>query len=131
MELEGYERFGCVVYARRVLDAVDEVLVQWDCSWVASEGAWSEGQVVEILMRGRIVAGKQQVLVQWKCTWIPVEHADAGAVEDYEARCLENTAGEPTVADSCAGGQAIETVAAVGVSTRAMKKAKSTKNNRC
>jgi hypothetical protein len=86
------DRWDCVVIARRMHDGVDEVLVQWDCTWM-DEGGWPEGQVVSELLR-RVVAGKQQVLVQWKCTWVPVTFADAVALEEYEARCLEVVAVE-------------------------------------
>ena len=81
------DRWDCIVIARRTHDGVDEVLVQWDCTWMEEDG-WSEGQVVAELLR-RVVAGKQQVLVQWKCTWEPVAFVDAVALEEYEARCLE------------------------------------------
>ena len=86
------DRWDCAVIARRVHDGVDEVLVQWDCTWM-EEGGWPAGQVIAELLR-RIVAGKQQVLVQWKCTWVPVAFADAGALVEYEERCRGEVAAE-------------------------------------
>ena len=86
------DRWDCVVIARRMHVGVDQVLVQWDCTWM-EEGGWPEGQVMAELLR-RVVAGRTQVLVQWKCTWVPVAFADAVALEEYEARCLDEVAVE-------------------------------------
>ena len=114
------ERWGCVVFARRVRNAVDEVLVQWDCAWV-EDGAVPVGQVVAVLMR-RVVAGKKQVLVQWKCSWVPVEFADVGAVDEYEARRLEESADEGAGAVPDTVVDEPEPVSVVSTPTRAVKR---------
>ena len=122
MEKAAEDSFGCVVYARRVRKGVDEVLVQWDCSWTVN-GAWPAGQVVlPVLVHGRTVGGRQQVLVQWRCTWVPVEHADAGAVEDYEERLRDGTAGEPVADDEVVGGGLVGVVVGDGKPKTAAKK---------
>ena len=109
------DRWDCVVIARRMHDGVDEVLVQWDCTWM-EEGGWPAGQVIAELLR-RVVAGKTQVLVQWKCTWVPVAFADAVALEEFEARCLEEVV---------VGSKAVS-IPAVGVPTGVVKKKKRVK----
>jgi hypothetical protein len=78
------DRWDCIVIARRVREGADEVLVQWDCTWMVT-GGWAADDVVEELLR-RNVDGQEQVLVQWKCTWVPVADADPTAVEEFEER---------------------------------------------
>jgi hypothetical protein len=75
------ESWNCVVVCRRMRGGVDEVLVQWECSWVPAEEA-PPGDIVRVLMR-RVVGQKHEMLVQWACTWEPVGGVDAAAVTDY------------------------------------------------
>ncbi len=74
---------------------VDEVLVQWECSWVDADVV-QPGKIVAVLLR-RTVRGQNQMLVQWACTWEPVEQVDAGAVEEYDGDVLVTT-GDDSVA---------------------------------
>ncbi len=73
--------WNCVVVCRRTRAGVDEVLVQWECSWIAAD-AVPQGEVVRTLLR-RTVGTKVELLVQWACTWEPVEQVDAAAVGEY------------------------------------------------
>ena len=50
------DSWNCVVVCRRMRGGVDEVLVQWECSWVAAEEA-PPGEIVRVLMRR--VVGQQ------------------------------------------------------------------------
>ena len=75
------DSWNCVVICRRLRGGVDEVLVQWECSWVDADEA-PPGEVVRVLMR-RAVGPKSEMLVQWACTWEAVESVDVAAVDDY------------------------------------------------
>ncbi len=75
------ESYNCVVVCRRKRAGVDEVLVQWECSWVDADVV-PLGEVMRVLMR-RTIGSKHEMLVQWACTWEPVGQVDVGAVEDY------------------------------------------------
>ncbi len=75
------ESWNCIVVCRRTRGDHDEVLVQWESSWVDAEVA-PEGEVVRVLMR-RVVGAKHEMLVQWACTWQAVVDVDAIAVEEY------------------------------------------------
>ena len=90
------DRWDCIVIARRVREGADEVLVQWDCTWMV-EGGWAADDVVKELLR-RDANGQKQVLVQWKCTWVPVADADATAVEEFEQRRIAEEKAVPVVA---------------------------------
>jgi hypothetical protein len=92
---------------------VDEVLVQWECSWVDADVV-HPGKIVAVLLR-RTVRGQNQMLVQWACTWEPVEQVDAGAVEEYDGDVLVTTGDE-----SVAVSQALEAV--VGGVAKAQKR---------
>ena len=85
------DSWNCVVICRRRGAGVDEVLVQWECSWIDAD-AIPEGEVVRVLLR-RSVGAKSEMLVQWACTWEPVEQVDAAAVEDYCGEVLVADAG--------------------------------------
>jgi hypothetical protein len=91
------------VVCRRTRAGVDEVLVQWECSWIAEDEV-AQGEVVRTLLR-RTAGGKTEMLVQWACTWEPVEQVDAAAVEDYcGVVILEDVVAPTTVG----GGQAVD-----------------------
>ncbi len=71
---------------------VDEVLVQWECSWIDADVV-PPGRIMAVLLR-RTVRGQNQMLVNWACTWEPVGQVDAGAVEDYDGDVIVETGAE-------------------------------------
>ena len=79
---------------RRMRGGVDEVLLQWESTWVDADVV-PPGRVVEVLLR-RTVRGQNMMLVQWACTWSPVELCDAGALEEYNGDVLVDVAGAAT-----------------------------------
>ena len=92
--------WNCVVVCRRTRAGVDEVLVQWECSWIAADEA-PPGEIVRTLLR-RTVGGRTELLVQWACTWEAVSQVDDAAVEDYCGVVID----EDVVASAAAvGGQ--------------------------
>jgi hypothetical protein len=102
------DSWNCVVVCRRLRAGIDEVLVQWECSWVDADEV-APGKVVAVLLR-RTVRGQNQMLVQWACTWEPVGQVDAGAVEEYDGDVIveatEQSAVEAQVLDAGAATSA-------------------------
>ncbi len=95
--------WNCVVICRRVRAGVDEVLLQWESSWVDADEV-PPGRVVEVLLR-RTVRGQHQMLVQWACTWSPIELCDAGALEEYDGDVIiEAESTVPAVAQALGTG---------------------------
>jgi hypothetical protein len=74
---------------------IDEVLVQWECSWIDADEV-PPGKLVAVLLR-RTVRGQNQMLVQWACTWEPVGQVDAGAVEEYDGDVIIESAEQGAV----------------------------------
>ena len=97
------DSWNCVVVCRRTRAGVDEVLVQWECSWIV-EGDVAQGEVVRTLLR-RTVGGRTELLVQWACTWEPVTQVDAAAVEDYCGIVIVEDVVAPA---AVGGGQAVD-----------------------
>ena len=97
--------WNCVVICCRVRAGVDEVLLQWESSWIDAD-VLSPGRVVEVLLR-RTVRGQNQMLVQWACTWSAVALCDPGALEEYDGDVIIESATEvPVVLQALGTGAA-------------------------